>query len=224
MAIPMLKAEKRSSVGKNRVSKKRQEGLLPGVVYSRGMETQSIYLDSREVYRFLAKHGMSGRLTLELDGQQSYVIIKEIQRNVLKNQLLHVDFQTLREDEKVRMTMPIIVLNRERAETGEGILQIQLNEVEIQTYPRHIPDRVEVDASKLLEQDSLTLADLNIIDNKDIEILDDISSVIASIVYVSEEELEAVETVEEDELLADIDEEVDVEDGEEEEDQDTPDE
>lgn len=196
MATPMLKAQTRDCVGTNRVTKKRREGITPGVVYSRGEETQPVYLSTKEMDRIISHYGMSGRISLELDGKKTFVIIKEVQRTSLKNELLHVDFQTLNEDEKIRMSIPINLINRESVESGDAILQVQLSEVEIQTYPRYLPDRIEADALKLKEQDNLTLADLNIAEDENIEILNDITSVIASIVYATVEE-ETEETTEE---------------------------
>ena len=64
-------------------------------------------------------------------------------------------------------------------------MQMNMNEVEIQTYPRYLPDKVELDATKLNEKDVLTIADLDIAENEHIEILEDREKVIASFAYIS---------------------------------------
>ncbi|SNT00540.1 large subunit ribosomal protein L25 [Anaerovirgula multivorans] len=194
MATPMLKAEKREATGKNKVSKERRNGTVPAVVYARGKDTQSIYLNAKEMEKIISQYGMSTKIGLDLNGEKTYTIIKEVQRNTLKSNLLHIDLQTLNENEKIKMTMPIYIMNKEKVESSSEILQVQLGEVEIQTYPKYLPDKVEVNAIKLKEQDNLTLADLNIAGNKNIEILDDVNSVVATIVYASKGE-ETEETV-----------------------------
>lgn len=188
MTAPMIKAEARKTIGKNKVAKERKKGSVPAVVYAKGKETQPIYLNSRELDKILNQYGSSIKMTLDLNGEKSYVIIKEIQRNTLKGGLLHIDLQTLDEKEKIKLSMPIYVINKEKVETSTQILQMQLSEVEIQTYPRYLPDRVEIDALKLKEKEVLTLADLNISQDNNIEILDDINSPVAIMVYASKQE------------------------------------
>ena len=188
MATPILKLNIREAVGSNKVSKGRKEGNIPGVVYSKNEETKNIYIDEREMEKFVNQHGLSGRIGLNIEGAKSFAIIKDIQRSSIKNKLLHVDFQTLDENEKIKMLIPINIVNREKIESGDKILQILTNEVEIQTYPKHIPDNIELDVIKLQEKDSLTLEDLNIASDENIEILTDMDSVIATIVYAAAEE------------------------------------
>ncbi|NLM04109.1 MAG: 50S ribosomal protein L25 [Clostridiales bacterium] len=196
MATPILKINNREVTGTNKVSKLRKEGKVPGVVYSKNEETREIYVSERELESFLSRYGSAGRLELDLDGEKKYAIIKDVQRGVLKNRLLHIDLQTLDEKEKIRLTMPITVINREKAEVGDKIFQLQTSEVEIQTYPRYIPDVVEVDAALLEEKDSLTMEDLDISSNENIEILNDMDTVIATIVYATVEEPESEDTEE----------------------------
>jgi large subunit ribosomal protein L25 len=64
-------------------------------------------------------------------------------------------------------------------------------------YPRHMPEKVEVDAALLKEQDNITFADLNIAGDKNIEILDDLETVVATLVYIQQAEEEAAEGEEE---------------------------
>lgn len=194
MATPMLKAKIREVTGKNKVAKERRMGNIPAVIYAKGKETQSIYLNEREMDKILYQYGMSAKMGLDLNGEKTYVIIKEVQRNTIKNGLLHVDLQTLDENQKIKMFMPIYVINKEKVESSTEILQMQLSEVEIQAYPKYLPERVEVDALKLKEQDNLTLADLNIAGDENVEILDDINTVVATMVYASKPEEPKVES------------------------------
>ncbi|GAB6086023.1 50S ribosomal protein L25 [Alkaliphilus crotonatoxidans] len=185
MATPQIQAFKREMVGKNSVAKERKSGKVPAVVYSRGKDTQLIYLKERELEKLLSQYGTSLRLGLNFEDVTTFAIIKEIQRDNLKNQLLHLDLQTLNEHEKVRLTLPIYITNKEKVENSDRILQIQTPEIEIQTYPKYIPERVEVDAKLLLEKDNLTVSDLLLAANEYVEILTDKQAVIASLVYTT---------------------------------------
>ena len=118
MATPVLNAEIRETTGKNAARKARKIGKIPGVVYSRGAETKEILFDEREVLRMLSKFGQSARISLNLEGEKNFVIIKELQRGIVDRRVIHIDFQTLDEKEKIRMTLPIRLVNREEVETS----------------------------------------------------------------------------------------------------------
>ena len=93
---------------------------------------------------------------------------------------------------KIRMTLPIHVINREEVETSSQFVEIFLNEIEIQTYPRYLPDLIELDASKLKEKENLTVADLNIGEDENIEILEEKDKLIA-ILTLAEDMVEEIE-------------------------------
>ncbi|MDI9475984.1 MAG: 50S ribosomal protein L25 [Natronincolaceae bacterium] len=196
MATPVLNAEIREATGKNRTRKIRKLGKIPGVVYSRGVDTKEIQFDEREVLKMLSKFGQNAKISLNLEGEKSFVIIKDLQRGVIDKKVMHIDLQTLSETEKIKMTMPIRLINREDVETSSQFVEMLLNEIEIQTFPRYLPDRVELDASKLKEKEFLTIADLNIGDDENIEITEEKDRLIASLT-LAEDMVEEIEEIEE---------------------------
>lgn len=196
MATPVLNAEIREATGKNKTRKIRKLGKVPGVVYSRGVDTKEILFDEREVLRMLSKFGQNAKISLNLEGEKSFVIIKDLQRGVIDKKVMHIDLQTLSETEKIKMTMPIRLINREDVETSSQFVEMLLNEIEIQTFPRYLPDRVELDATKLKEKDFLTIADLNIGDDENIEITEEKDRLIASLT-LAEDMVEEIEEIEE---------------------------
>ena len=207
MATPVLNAEIRKATGKSESRKSRRIGKIPGVVYSRGEDTKEILFDERDVLRLLSRFGQSARINLNLEGEENFVIIKELQRGIVDKKVIHIDFQTLDEKEKVKMILPIHVINREEVETSSQFVEIFLNEIEIQTYPRYLPDKVELDASKLKEKDALTVADLNIGEDENIEITEEKDRLIASITLAEDMEEELEEELEEEMDVEAIDEE-----------------
>ncbi len=223
MATPVLNAEIREATGKGASREIRRAGKIPGVVYSRGADTKELLFDEREVLRVLSTFGQNARISLNLEGEKNFVIIKELQRGIIDKKVIHIDFQTLDESEKIRMVMPIQIINRENVETSSQFVEMFLNEIEIQTYPRYLPDKIELDASKLRDVENLTVADLDIEESENIEILEDEDRLIATLTIVEdmveelEEELEA-ELLEEEEIDVEAvdEEEEDVEEAEEE--------
>lgn len=183
MATPVLAAELRKAKGKNQMLQVRRSGHVPGVVYSKGKKTKQVLLNEREINKLLSMYGQSLKIALNLEGEKSFAIIREIQRGSVNSEILHVDFQSLDENEKVKVQMPIQVINREAVESSVRFIQLNMNEIEIQTYPRYLPDKIELDAKILNEQDVLTIGDLDITSNEHIEILEDKGKVIASFVY-----------------------------------------
>lgn len=185
MATPQIQAFKREVIGKNSVAKERRNGKVPAVVYSKGKESKLIFLKERELEKIFNLYGTSIRLGLNFEEERTFTIIKEIQRDNLKNGLIHLDLQTLNDNERIKLTLPIYLINKEQVENNDQIIQIQLGEIDIQTYPKYIPERVEVDAKLLREKDQITISDLPVYSNENIEVLGDHHAVIASLVYTS---------------------------------------
>lgn len=194
MAIAKLNAEIREEIGKNRVDKVRKEDFIPGVVYGKGEKTRHIKVDKKQFQKYLRKHGQSALLHLELDGEKLPVIIKEIQSHPFKNYYLHIDFQQLRMDEKVKMTLPITLIGRENIQIKPSILVQQLDEIEIECLPTDIPEKLEADVSHLDFSTALFVKDLEIFNNENITVLRDADDTVATLTEpISEEELEALE-------------------------------
>ncbi|WP_026478091.1 50S ribosomal protein L25 [Alkaliphilus transvaalensis] len=188
MATPLLEIYERETVGKNCVAKERRQGKVPAIVYSKGNETKLVFLPEREFEKILSKYGSSTRLALNLEGNKTFAVIKEIQRDTLKHNLLHVDLQTLNENQKIKLTLPIHLINKESVESNSEIIQSHYNEIDINTYPKYIPDRIEADAKLLKSKSSITVGDLNIAKNDNIELGLDLSTAIANLVYVGKKE------------------------------------
>ncbi len=189
-------------MGKNRVDKIRQESLVPGVLYGKGEETTHIQVDRRAFDKVYKSSGMSTLIDLELEGNTLPVLIKEVQTHPFKNQYLHVDFQKLNMDEKVKLTIPIVLYGRENVEKENLILIQQLDEVEIECLPGDIPQTIEVDVSGLTLDTPIFISDLDIFNNEDIAILREADDVIANLIEATiEEELEEIEEGEDEEVM-----------------------
>lgn len=182
-----MAAELRNEMGKNRSKQLRNNGYIPGILYGKGMETQPVKVDESEFRKVLREHGSSSLMDLKLNDKVIPVIIKEIQEHPIKNQYLHVDFQKLRMDETVKLTVPITIVGRENVEKGQIILVQQIDEVNIECLPANIPQLVEADVSNIDLNTPLLIENLDIAKDKNITILDDVKDPIAVLTEVAEE-------------------------------------
>ena len=181
MAIPKIIAEARDEKGKNKVNKLRKDKYLPGVIYGKGETTQSVQVDRAEFQKILNNYGTSALVDIHLNSRTIPVIIKEVQRDSVKHQLLHVDFQKLVQNQKIRLTLPIAIIGRENVKIRPSIVMQQLDEIEIECFPKDIPHIVEADVSNIDFKTPLFVSDLSIAKNENINIFRDLNDVVATL-------------------------------------------
>lgn len=185
MAIPKLNVMTRESNGKKSSHNLRKEGFVPGVIYGHNKETKSIKMDGQLLQKLLDRYGASGTVNLELDGKIKPTIIKEVQRGIVKSGVVHIDFQELSAGEKIKMTVHITLVGKEKVESSSTIIQQQLSELDIQCLPKDIPQGITVDVSQLEIGNSLTVADIDIFKDANIEVLNDETEVVTSLTSVN---------------------------------------
>lgn len=200
MADLKMQIEKRTATGKNFVDKMRDEKVIPAVVYSRGGETVHISVNELEFARVYKIAGSSSLLKLELDGTVIPAVIKEIQRHPFKNQILHVDFQKINMDEKIKMTIPLVIVNRDNIKVQPSTLVQLLDQIEVECLPGDIPEAIEVDVENINFDTPISLQDLDIAKDENITILRELDEVICTLnqptVEAAEDETEGEETTE----------------------------
>ena len=107
----VLKATKRDVLGKQ-VKALRRSGKLPGVIYGRHTEPVSISLDLHTASQVLSKVGSSSLITLDVDGTEYPALVRERQRDYIKDRLTHVDFLAVSLTEKIRAEVRIELVGR----------------------------------------------------------------------------------------------------------------
>ncbi len=155
----ILRAEPRTVLGKQ-VKQLRRAGRLPGVVYGPLLGgTHAVTVDTRELSRFYHTFGASTLFTLQWEGGQEQVFIREVQVDPVRHTPVHVDFfaPNLRKD----TTTSVPLTFGEENPAALGILSIVQNEVSVTGLPGNIPAAVDVDVSNLVEiGDSIRIGDL----------------------------------------------------------------
>lgn len=191
----VIAAEKRTVIGK-KVGALRREGKLPGVIYGHKIEPTAIVMDLKEATRVLSMATSSSLLTIELDGKEQSVLIREGQRDHLKNRFLHVDFQVVSLTEKIRAEVNIEITGTAPAVKDFGGVVVEgLNSVHVEALPTDLPERVTVDISGLTEiGDSILIKDIKF--SSSVEVLtpeDEMVVLITSPAAEVEEEAEELE-------------------------------
>lgn len=180
---------------------KRNEGLLPAVVYGHGIESKAVELDHREFTRAYKDAGENTIIQLSVDGDKPInVLVKDADLHPTTNRYIHADFFQVRMDEKIETAVPIDFAGEAPAvrELG-GVLVKALDEVDVVALPADIPHAIEADISKLATfDDVIKVSDLPIA--KGVEIRNDSETVVALVEPPrSEAEIAALdEKVEED--------------------------
>ncbi len=204
MEKQVITAEKRTVTGKQ-VGQLRRQGKLPGVVYGRHLEALPILMDLKDATRILNSLTASSLVNLNVDGSEHSVLVREKQRDYLKDVYLHVDFLAVSLTDKLTAHVSIELTGESLAvKDFNGILVHEKDELEVECLPQDLPQRIVLDISPLLKiGDSLTVADINLGDK--VTILDNPTDKIVVITAAKiEEEPVAVEAVVEEEVEAEV--------------------
>ena len=143
-----LEATAREGTGKGAARSARRNGLVPGVIYGGGEAPQTINIKFNELLKLLKKGKfMSSLHNVRVDGVDNRVVCKAVQRDVVKDLPVHVDFLRLTEASRIKLHVPVEFLN---ADTCPGIkrggtLNVTRHDVELWVRAGAIPDAIQVD-------------------------------------------------------------------------------
>lgn len=179
----VLKARPRDKLGKEHAKKLRRSGLIPAVVY--GAETPSLPLEiESKSFLALLRGGLGENviITLEMDDRtdgKKQVLIREVQRDPVRGEIVHVDFHQISLTKKITIEVPIHLVGTPEGVKEGGILQHVLRELKVECLPTAIPEKIEVDVSHLKIGDSIHVADIKV---ENVTILSDLQSSVVTVV------------------------------------------
>ena len=160
-----LAARLRDDAGKGSARRLRAQGLVPAVVYGRHLDTPvHIAVDPIEVKKAIATpHKFNTLLSLKLDGQpERMVLLKDYQQDPVSREMLHADFIDVRENEQVKVNVPLVLTGRPVGVTEGGILSQSRRELEVYALPAAIPEQIEADVSAMKIAQSLHINDVKL--------------------------------------------------------------
>ena len=160
-----IDAELRTDTGKGASRRLRRSGRLPGIIYGAHQEPTMISLQHHILFNQLDNEAFySNLLTLNLQGRQETVILKDMQRPPAKPYFLHVDFQRVQADEKIRLNVPLRFINEETCPGVKmgGQISHTITDLEVSCLPRNLPEYIEVDMGEMELGDTLHISELKL--------------------------------------------------------------
>jgi large subunit ribosomal protein L25 len=191
----ILSASKREVLGKH-VKNLRNEGMVPGVIYGRGVSTIPITLNIREVQKLLSTISSSQLINLAVDGKNHTTLVRDKQFHPVSGMLLHIDFLEVSMSEKLKTDVGISIHGEAPAvKNMNGILVTGLEAIQVECLPQDLPERVVVDISTLEEiGDGIFVRD--IILPPEVDVLSDLDELVIVVTAPAAEEEEIEEEVE----------------------------
>ena len=162
----LIKADKRNSKGKGVVRKLRAAGRIPGVLYGTHVEPVSITVSARD-WENITRH-MKRNVIFDMeisDGaaiDKRTVMVKEVQRDGLGVNVLHIDFFQVSMEETVEVEVPIHLKGKAKGEVLGGIIDVHLRSIRVECLPSQIPEELTLDITELDIGDSIHVSDLSL--------------------------------------------------------------
>ncbi|MDZ5252817.1 50S ribosomal protein L25 [Clostridium sp. LIBA-8841] len=159
----------------------RRHGLIPGVVYGKGMNNLLFEIGELELNHALAVAGEHGVLNVNSQEGQMNTLIKEVQRDPVSRRVVHIDLEKVDGNEEIVTTVPINYIGEAHVNNIDAVLQKNKEGIKIKCSPNNIPKCVELNVEKAEKGDQFKVSDIEC--GSEITVVDDFDSVVASISY-----------------------------------------
>ena len=170
-----LIAEIREDQGKGASRRLRREGKVPAIIYGAGRPPRNLAFDHNKVVKELENEVFySSILNIKVGEKSQAAVVKDVQRHPAKRQILHMDFQRIVEDEKIRMNVPIHFIGEDVAKGVKqegGSISHLMTDVEVSCLPKDLPEYFEVDVAELGLNEMLHISDIKLPDGVEIPAL-----------------------------------------------------
>lgn len=190
-----LHAEPRTEHGKGPAGRLRKQGRVPGIVYGFETEPTAVHVDGLELYHAL--HTEAGRnvlIRLEVEGDTTLVIARDLHYHPIRQDVLHVDFLAVDRNAQISVEIPVHVVNEDEVANDDGVLNQILYSIPMAVKPLDVPNELELDVTGMGIGDVARVEDLvpQLPEGAEFEI--DLERTVVTInAPISEDELEAME-------------------------------
>ena len=198
----------RDKKGTSSARRIRLKDQIPAILYHSGLDALSLSVDKKELYKALK----TGQVIFEvkIKDEDQFVLVKDVQYHPVNDNIMHVDFQKVKEDEKISLEVPLRIEGEAEGVKAGGILVQIVSTITVQCKPTTVPEALIIDVTNLELNSSLSVKDIELA--ADVEIMTDED---LAVVSVQEPKEEVVEEVLEDEELLEGEEGAEGEEGEE---------
>lgn len=191
----VINAVKRTVTGKQ-VGVLRRAGKLPGVIYGHKVDPIAITMDLKQSTHILNIATSSSIIQIDLEGVEYSTLVREKQKDYLKNRFIHIDFQAVSQTEKIKAEVGIEFVGIAPAvKDFSGVIVEGITAIEVEALPKDLPERFIVDISQLAEiGNAIYIKDLSV--PSSVEVLSSLEDMIVMVSAPAAEEIEVVETEE----------------------------
>jgi len=160
----VLETKTRDNSGKGVARRLRSQGLVPAVVYGSHLEKPlHIAVDPIAVKKAIATpHKFNTLISLKVNGTDQQVLLKDYQQDPLSRDVLHVDFLAVRENEAVKVKVPLVLVGKAAGTADGGILSQTRRDLEVYALPNAIPEKIEADVTHLKIASALHINDIKL--------------------------------------------------------------
>lgn len=166
MSEHKISATGRTDEGKGASRRLRHAAQIPAIVYGGHADPKSIQLQHEKIWQASQNEWFySSILSLDLDGKVETVLLRDMQRHPYRQQIMHLDFQRVSENEAIRVAVPLHFINVEKSPAGKAadiVVTHELNEIHISCLPRDLPEFIEVDLGNLSAGDTIHLSQVTL--------------------------------------------------------------
>jgi len=183
-----LKIQNRTIFGK-KVKQLRSVGLIPGEIFGHGFKNEHVSIPVKDFEKIYKEAGENTVITLISEsGGKTPVLISRVERDLIKNTVLSIDFYHVRKDEKIKTRVPIEYVGEDAVTKTGNLLVKVLDEIEVEALPDNIPHSFTVDVSALVNPgEGISVEDLKV--GKDVKILTHKETIIVTITEKAKEEV-----------------------------------
>ena len=155
----VLNVQARTAGGTGDARRLRKTGLIPAIVYGKGVEPKCISVNATE-WQLLSRNELN-ILSLVEDGKETLVLLKEVQHDPILNRTRHLDFQAIRMDQKIKAHVAVRPGHALPAgASAGGLLEQNLHEIEVESLPQDLPEEIIVDVSGMNLGDMIHVGDI----------------------------------------------------------------
>lgn len=182
-----LSAQTRQILGKG-VKVLRKNGFVPAELYGHNLANIHLAVPVKEFSRVLKQAGESTVIKLKTEDKEFNVLVYDVLRNHLTDEFSHIDFYSVKMDEKIKVKVIVVFIGEAPAvKEKNGVLVKAIQEIEVEALPADLPHNIEVNLGSLTDIGStISVKDIKI--GEKVKILVSPEAVIASVIEQKEEE------------------------------------
>jgi len=163
-----------------------REGYIPGVLYDNSQYAIPVVFDRKKTEGYLRSLGDNVLFEVSLDNAAYPVRVRDIQRDPVTREIIHIDLQRVESNQKIKVEVPLKFEGMNEAKRRGLIIQHQKDTLEVEGLPNAIPSHIKVPVHLLEEKHSIRVHDLEV--SEELSIIDTPDAVVALIVNPSKEE------------------------------------